>query len=48
MQMYVNRLSRADLMTLPGNCAIESMGSKTFGFGGGRENPWPPRIPLVI
>jgi catalase-peroxidase len=47
-QKYGNRLSRADLMTLSGTCALESTGVKTFGFGGGRENPWLPRIPLVI
>jgi len=41
-QKYGNKISWADLMILTGNCALESMGSKTFGFGGGREDVWEP------
>ncbi|MDX1776548.1 MAG: catalase/peroxidase HPI [Desulfobulbales bacterium] len=41
-QKYGNRISWADLMILTGNCALESMGFKTFGFGGGREDIWQP------
>lgn len=41
-QKYGNRISWADLLILAGNCAIESMGGKTFGFGGGREDIWAP------
>ena len=41
-QKYGNKISWADLMILTGNCALESMGFKTFGFGGGREDIWEP------
>ena len=41
-QKYGRRISWADLMILAGNCALESMGFKTFGFGGGREDVWEP------
>jgi len=41
-QKYGNKISWADLMILTGNCALESMGLKTFGFGGGREDIWEP------
>jgi catalase-peroxidase len=39
-QKYGQKISWADLMILAGNCALESMGFKTFGFGGGREDVW--------
>ncbi len=39
-QKYGRKISWADLMILAGNCALESMGFKTFGFGGGREDIW--------
>jgi len=41
-QKYGRRISWADLMILAGNCALESMGCRTFGFGGGREDVWEP------
>ena len=39
-QKYGRKISWADLMIFAGNCALESMGLKTFGFGGGREDVW--------
>ncbi len=42
-QKYGNKLSWADLMVLVGNCALDSMGFKTFGFGGGREDTYQPQ-----
>jgi len=41
-QKYGRRISWADLMIFAGNCALESMGFTTFGFGGGREDIWEP------
>jgi len=41
-QKYGNKISWADLMILAGNCALELMGLKTFGFAGGREDVWEP------
>ena len=41
-QKYGRKISWADLMVLTGNCALESMGFKTFGFAGGREDVWEP------
>ncbi|MFN8442058.1 MAG: catalase/peroxidase HPI [Caldilineaceae bacterium] len=42
-QKYGRKISWADLMILAGNCALESMGFKTFGFGGGRDDVWEPQ-----
>ncbi len=42
-QKYGRKISWADLMILAGNCALESMGFKTFGFGGGRVDIWEPQ-----
>ena len=41
-QKYGRKISWADLMVFTGNCALESMGFKTFGFAGGREDVWEP------
>jgi len=41
-QKYGKKISWADLFILAGNCALESMGFETFGFGGGREDIWEP------
>jgi catalase-peroxidase len=41
-QKYGRKISWADLMVFAGNCALESMGFRTFGFGGGREDIWEP------
>jgi catalase-peroxidase len=42
-QKYGSKISWADLMIFAGNCALESMGLKAFGFGGGREDVWEPQ-----
>jgi catalase-peroxidase len=43
-QKYGNKISWADLLVLTGTVALESMGLKTFGFGGGREDIWEPEL----
>src|SRR5436190_2874693 len=45
-QKYGKKISWADLMILAGNCALESMGFKTFGFAGGREDIWEPEADI--
>ena len=45
-QKYGQTISWADLMILAGNCALESMGFKTFGFAGGREDIWEPEADI--
>jgi catalase-peroxidase len=45
-QKYGRKISWADLMIFAGNCALESMGFKTFGFGGGREDVWEPETDI--
>jgi catalase-peroxidase len=45
-QKYGRRISWADLMVFTGNCALESMGFKTFGFAGGREDVWEPETDI--
>ena len=46
-QKYGNKISWADLIVFAGNCAYESMGFKTFGFGFGREDRWGARRDLL-
>ena len=46
-QKYGRSISWADLMILAGNCALEQMGFRTFGFGGGREDVWEPAEDVV-
>ena len=46
-QKYGRKISWADLMILAGNVALDSMGFKTFGFGGGREDVWEPDETLL-
>jgi catalase-peroxidase len=45
-QKYGRKISWADLLVLTGNCALESMGFKTFGFAGGREDIWEPEADI--
>src|SRR5947207_8338815 len=45
-QKYGRQISWSDLFILAGNCALESMGFKTFGFGGGREDTWEPEVDI--
>ncbi|MFT5287445.1 MAG: catalase-peroxidase, partial [Planctomycetota bacterium] len=45
-QKYGQKISWADLMILAGNCAFDSMGLKTFGFAGGREDVWEPQMDI--
>jgi catalase-peroxidase len=45
-QKYGRKISWADLMVFAGNCALESMGFKTFGFAGGREDVWEPETDI--
>ena len=46
-QKYGRKISWADLMIFAGNCALESMGFKTFGFAGGRADVWEPDETLL-